>query len=98
MTEVLKKNKKTVEAAFREYSNKRITMRSWDEQLVDQFTIQKIHFLTTAGGGLGGIRSVFKAILDKKRIPYKDWDIDYAGIATYIREVGEAEIQTMGMK
>jgi len=98
MTEVLKKNKKTVEAAFREYSNKRITMRSWDEQLVDQFTIQKIHFLTTAGGGLGGIKDDFKAILDKKRIPYKDWDIDYAGIATYIREVGEAEIQTMGTK
>ena len=98
MAGVLKKNKKTVEAAFREYSNKRVTKRSWDEQLVDQFTIQKIHFLTTAGGGLGGIKDDFKAILDKKRIPYKDWDIDYAGIATYIREVGEAEMRTMGTK
>ena len=98
MTKVLKKNKTAVEKALRTYSNKRITKRSWDEQLVDQFTIQKIHFLTTAGGGLGGIKDDFKAILDKKRIPYKDWDIDYAGIATYIREVGEAEMRTMGTK
>ena len=98
MTKVLKKNKTTVEKALRAYSNKRVTKRSWDEQLVDQFTIQKIHFLTTAGGGLGGIKDDFKAILDKKRIPYKDWDIDYAGIATYIREVGEVEIRTMGTK
>jgi hypothetical protein len=98
MTKVLKKNKTTVEKALRDYSNKRVTKRSWDEQLVDQFTIQKIHFLTTAGGGLGGIKDDFKAILDKKRIPYKDWDIDYAGIATYIREVGEAEMRTMGTK
>ena len=98
MTKVLKKNKTTVEKALRAYSNKRVTKRSWDEQLVDQFTIQKIHFLTTAGGGLGGIKDDFKAILDKKRIPYKDWDIDYAGISTYIREVGEAEIRTMGTK
>ena len=98
MTKVLKKNKTTVEKALRAYSNKRVTKRSWDEQLVDQFTIQKIHFLTTAGGGLGGIKDDFKAILDKKRIPYKDWDIDYAGIATYIRQVGESEIQTMGTK
>ena len=98
MTKVLKKNKTTVEKALRDYSNKRVTKRSWDEQLVDQFTIQKIHFLTTAGGGLGGIKDDFKAILDKKRIPYKDWDIDYAGIATYIRQVGEAEMRTMGTK
>ena len=98
MTTILKKNKQSLFFAMRQYSNERITKRSWDEQLVDQFTIQKIHFLTTAGGGLGGIKDDFKAILDKKRIPYKDWDIDYAGIATYIREVGEAEIQTMGTK
>ena len=98
MTTILKKNKQDLFYAMRQYSNERITKRSWDEQLVDQFTIQKIHFLTTAGGGLGGIKDDFKAILDKKRIPYKDWDIDYAGIATYIRQVGEAEIRTMGTK
>ena len=98
MTKVLKKNKTAVEKALRTYSNKRVTKRSWDEQLVDQFTIQKIHFLTTAGGGLGGIKDDFKAILDKKRIPYKDWDIDYAGISTYISQVAKAEMQTMGTR
>ena len=98
MTKVLKKNKTTVEKALRDYSNKRVTKRSWDEQLVDQFTIQKIHFITTAGGGLGGIKDDFKAILDKKRIPYKDWDIDYAGLSTYISQVAKAEMRTMGTK
>ena len=98
MTKILKKNKKSLFFAMRQYSNERITKRAWDEQLVDKFKIQKIHFLTTAGGGLGGIKDDFKAILDKKRIPYKDWDIDYAGIATYIRQVGEAEMRTMGKK
>ena len=98
MTKILKKNKKSLFFAMRQYSNERVTKRAWDEQIVDQFTIQKIHFLTTAGGGLGGIKDDFKAILDKKRIPYKDWDIDYAGIATYIRQVGEAEMRTMGTK
>ena len=98
MTKILKKNKKSLFFAMRQYSNERITKRAWDEQLVDKFKIQKIHFLTTAGGGLGGIKDDFKAILDKKRIPYRDWDIDYAGIATYIRQVGEAEMRTMGKK
>ena len=98
MTTILKKNKQSLFFAMRQYSNERITKRAWDEQLVDKFTIQKIHFLTTAGGGLGGIKDDFIAILDKKRIPYKSWDIDYAGLATYIRQVGEAEIRTMGTK
>ena len=98
MTKILKKNKKSLFFAMRQYSNERITKRAWDEQIVDQFTIQKIHFLTTAGGGLGGIKDDFTAILDKKRIPYKDWDIDYAGLSTYISQVAKAEMRTMGTK
>ena len=98
MTKVLKKNQKELFFVLRQYSNERITKRSWDEQVVNQFTIEKIHFLETPGGNLGGIKDDFKDILDKKRIPYKDWDIDYAGLATYIRQVGEAEIRTMGTK
>ena len=35
---------------------------------------------------------------NKKRIPYKDWDIDYAGISTYISQVAKAEMQTMGTR
>ena len=94
MTKILKKNKQSLFFAMRQYSNERVTKRAWDEQIVDQFTIQKIHLLPHQ---LIGVED-FKAILDKKRIPYKDWDIDYAGIATYIREVGEAEMRTMGTK
>ena len=98
MTKILKKNKQSLFFAMRQYSNERVTKRAWDEQIVDQFTIQKIHFLTTAGGGLGGIKDDFIAILDKKRIPHQSWDIDYAGLAVYIRQVGEAEMRTMGTK
>ena len=98
MTKILKKNKQSLFFAMRQYSNERVTKRAWDEQIVDQFTIQKIHFLTTAGGGLGGIKDDFIAILDKKKIPHQSWDIDYAGLAVYIRQVGEAEMRTMGTK
>ena len=98
MTAVLKKNKTTVEKALRDYSNKRVTKRSWDEQLVNQFTIEKIHFLTVPGGELGGFKKDFIVALKKKRIPYKDWDIDYAGLSTYISQVANAEIRTMGTK
>jgi hypothetical protein len=94
MTKVLKKNKKTVGAALRDYSNKRVTKRSWDEQLVDQFTIQKIHLLPHQVIGVED----FKDVLKKKRIPYKDWDIDYAGLATYISQVAKSEMRTMGTK
>jgi hypothetical protein len=94
MTKVLKKNKKTVGAALRDYSNKRVTKRSWDEQLVDQFTIQKIHLLPHQVIGVED----FKDVLKKKRIPYKDWDVDYAGLATYISQVAKSEMRTMGTK
>ena len=94
MTKVLKKNKKTVGAALRDYSNKRVTKRSWDEQLVDQFTIQKIHLLPHQVIGVED----FKDVLKKKRIPYKDWDIDYAGLSTYISQVAKSEMRTIGTK
>ena len=94
MTKVLKKNKKTVGAALRDYSNKRVTKRSWDEQLVDQFTIQKIHLLPHQVIGVED----FKDVLKKKRIPYKDWDVDYAGLSTYISQVAKSEMRTIGTK
>ena len=99
MTKVLKKNKKTVGAALRDYSNKRITKRSWDEQLVNQFTIEKIHLLKTQGG-VSTVEMFIHIydILKKSRIPVKDWKNDSPGLATYIKQVGKAEMRTMGTK
>ena len=97
MTKVLKKNKKTVGAALRDYSNKRITKRSWDEQLVNQFTIEKIHLLKTQGGvDTDKMFIHIYDILKKTKIPVKDWKNDSSGLATYIKQVGEAEMRTMG--
>ena len=99
MTKVLKKNKKTVGAALRDYSNKRITKRSWDEQLVNQFTIEKIHLLKTQGGvDTDKMFIHIYDILKKSRIPVKDWKNDSPGLATYIKQVGKAEMRTMGTK
>ena len=99
MTKVLKKNKKTVGAALRDYSNKRITKRSWDEQLVNQFTIEKIHLLRTQGGvDTDKMFIHIYDILKKSRIPVKDWKNDSPGLATYIKQVGKAEMRTMGTK
>ena len=99
MTKVLKKNKKTVGAALRDYSNKRITKRSWDEQLVNQFTIEKIHLFKTQGG-VSTVEMFIHIydILKKSRIPVKDWKNDSPGLATYIKQVGKAEMRTMGTK
>ena len=99
MTKVLKKNKKTVGAALRDYSNKRITKRSWDEQLVNQFTIEKIHLLKTQGGvDTDKMFIHIYDILKKTKIPVKDWENDSPGLATYIKQVGKAEMRTMGTK
>ena len=99
MTKVLKKNKKTVGAALRDYSNKRITKRSWDEQLVNQFTIEKIHLLKTQGGDDTDKMFIhIYDILKKSRIPVKDWKNDSPGLATYIKQVGKAEMRTIGTK
>ena len=93
------KHKKGVEKALRDYSNKRVTKRSWDEQLVNQFTIEKIHLLKTQGG-VSTVEMFIHIydILKKSRIPVKDWKNDSPGLATYIKQVGKAEMRTMGTK
>jgi len=99
MTAVLKKNKKTVGAALRDYSNKRVTKRSWDEQLVNQFTIEKIHLLKTQGGvSTENMFLHLYSTLKKSRIPVKDWKNDSPGLSTYISQVADAEMRTMGTK
>ena len=97
MTAVLKKHKKGVEKALRDYSNKRVTKRSWDEQLVNQFTIKKVHVLVKGLWPDDDQENMFK-MLKQKKIPFKNWENDSPGLATYIRQVGEAEIRTMGTK
>ena len=97
MTAVLKKHKKGVEKALRDYSNKRVTKRSWDEQLVNQFTIQKVHVLVKGLWPDDDQENMFK-MLKQKKIPFKNWENDSPGLATYIRQVGEAEMRTMGTK
>ena len=97
MTAVLIKHKKGVEKALRDYSNKRVTKRSWDEQLVNEFTIQRIHLLKTQGGvDTDKMFIHIYDILKKTKIPVKDWKNDSSGLATYIKQVGEAEMRTMG--
>jgi len=97
MTAVLKKHKKGVEKALRGYSNKRVTKRSWDEQLVNKFTIQKIHLLKTQGGVATDKMFIhIYDILKKTKIPVKDWKNDSSGLATYIKQVGKSEMRTMG--
>ena len=39
-----------------------------------------------------------RAKLKKTKIPVKDWKNDSPGLATYIKQVGKAEMRTMGTK
>jgi hypothetical protein len=97
MTAVLKKHKKGVEKALRGYSNKRVTKRSWDEQLVNQFTIKKVHVLVKGLWPDDDQENMFK-MLKQKKIPFKNWENDLPGLATYISQVANAEMRTMGTK
>jgi len=97
MTAVLKKHKKGVEKALRGYSNKRVTKRSWDEQLVNQFTIKKVHVLVKGLWPDDDQENMFK-MLKQKKIPFKNWENDSPGLATYISQVAKAEMRTMGTK
>ena len=97
MTAVLKKHKKGVEKALRDYSNKRVTKRSWDEQLVNQFTIKKVHVLVKGLWPDDDQENMFK-MLKQKKIPFKNWENDSPGLATYISQVANAEMRTMGTK
>ena len=97
MTAVLKKHKKGVEKAIRDYSNKRVTKRSWDEQLVNQFTIKKVHVLVKGLWPDDDQENMFK-MLKQKKIPFKNWENDSPGLATYISQVANAEMRTMGTK
>ena len=97
MTAVLKKHKKGVEKALRDYSNKRVTKRLWDEQLVNQFTIEKAHVLVKGLWPDDDQENMFK-MLKQKKIPFKNWENDSPGLATYISQVAKAEMRTMGTK
>ena len=99
MTAVLKKNKTTVEKALRDYSNKRVTKRSWDEQLVNKFTIEKLHLLKTQGGRSTESMVIhLYSLLKKSKIPFKDWENDSPGLSTYISQVAKSEMRTIGTK
>jgi len=94
MEQIIKKNAKGLRSVFTDYTNDREPtldpdsgdVAMWDELVVNNFTIEKIH---VAGGGTGpdfgddDIKDRHSKILSKLKLPFQLWD-DVGDMADYI--------------
>jgi len=91
---LLKKHKKTMSHIFYSYAkSKRMTDNSWDEQIVNNIKVKKIHFIKQDTEKFPGLQfGVDQATeyADSKNWPIKTWDaaID---LEIYTREVVKKE-------
>ena len=89
---IIKKNKEVMGDIFYGYiKSKRMTDNSWDEQIVNNIDIYKIHVWKTGRDDVWGPDEIKQHITDIKKWPVKVWDaaID---LEIYTREVVAKEI------
>ena len=91
---LLKKHKKTMSHIFYSYAkSKRMTDNSWDEQIVNNIKVKKIHFIKQDTEKFPGLQfGVDQATeyADSKNWPIKTWD-DAIDLEIYTREVVKKE-------
>ena len=94
---IIKKNKEVMGDIFYGYiKSKRMTDNSWDEQIVNNIDIYKIHIWPDKRGQTEEEEDDIKQrITDIKNWPIKVWDATI-DLEIYTREVVNAEIRTMG--
>ena len=93
---VIKKNKKVFETIFYGYvKSKRQTDNAWDEQIVNNIKVTKVHVWKTNRDDVWGPDEIGQHITDVKKWPIKVWDASIE-IEIYTREVAQAERRTMG--
>jgi hypothetical protein len=94
---VIKKNKKVMSDIFYGYArSKRMTDNSWDEQIVNNIKIKKIHVIKPhPSSDVWGPDEIMQHITDVHKWPMKVWDVAI-DLEIYTREVVNAEIRTMG--
>ena len=109
---ILKKHKKDIQGAVHGYYVRRGTIAvkhpsgrmvggdseisewsAWDEQVVDKIKIEKVHTFNTANREADWVKDSVIPRLGK--IPHKHWN-NARELSTYVSQVAEAEIRTMG--
>jgi hypothetical protein len=79
--------------------SKRMTDNAWDEQIVNNIEITKVHIIdfTTKAPSLKGQFDASKDFAKSSSWPMKVWDAtETTDLEIYTREVVNAEIRTMG--
>ena len=99
---LLKKHKKTMSHIFYSYAkSKRMTDNSWDEQVVNNIEITKVHLIdfTTKAPSLKVQRDETKDVAKSNRWPIKMWDAtETMDLEIYTRQVAKTELEAMGVR
>ena len=94
---VIKKNKDVMGDIFYSYArSKRQTDNTWDEQIVNNIKIKKLHYLPKEEEVEDEEQQEnIDAFVAKYKIPSKRWEYS-SELEIYTREVTQAEVRTMG--
>ena len=93
---IIKKNKEVMGNILYGYAKgKRMTDNAWDEQIVNNIKVTKVHVWKTNRDDVWGPDEIGQHITDVKKWPIKVWDASIE-IEIYTREVAQAERKTMG--
>jgi len=93
---VIKKNKEVLSGILYGYAKgKRMTDNAWDEQIVNNIDIYKIHVWKTGRDDVWGPDEIMQHITDVHKWQIKVWDATIE-LEIYTREVADAEKRTMG--
>jgi len=94
---IIKKNKEVMGDIFYGYAkSKRMTDNAWDEQVVNNIEITKIHYLPKDEEVEDEEQQEnIDAFVAKYKIPSKRWEYS-SELEIYTREVTQAEVRTMG--
>jgi len=92
---VIKKNKEVLSGILYGYAKgKRMTDNAWDEQIVNNIEITKVHVWKTGRDDVWGPDEIGQHITDVNKWPIKVWDASIE-IEIYTREVAQAEREMM---
>jgi len=95
---IIKKNKEVLGNIFYGYAkSKRQTENAWDEQIVNNIEITKVHIIdfTTKAPSLQGQLDATKDLTKKNSWPMKVWDAtETMDLEVYTRQVAQAEVRT----
>jgi len=95
---IIKDNKEVMGSIFYGYAkSKRMTDNAWDEQIVNNIEITKVHIIdfTTKAPSLQGQFDASKDLAKSNSWPMKVWDAtETMDLEVYTRQVAQAEVRT----